>query len=226
MPHLPFHPAPGLSDLAPGWFVVPQNPLTMGKSTPLVATTAATAPGRWIRNPTLADLVQGAFVVPQNPVANNLAQGLASLRGLGCGCNGGCGSGQNFYAMNSLGDLGQVVGTDPVSQFLAGTGTFGTQLADETTVFGFTLPLWGWVVGGGLALYAVSDLFSKGHAASKRLAGRYAQNPRRRANESISQGFWRGGIFHPIRAADDYDPGAVGEARQYATKKKRKRSRK
>jgi hypothetical protein len=41
-------------------------------------------------------------------------------------------------------------------------------------------------------------------------------------NESISQGFWRGGVFHPIRASEDYDPEAVGETRQYAKKKKSK----
>jgi hypothetical protein len=50
-----------------------------------------------------------------------------------------------------------------------------------------------------------------------------ARRPRRRKNESISQGFWRDGVFHPIRSADDYDPDAVGESRQYAKKKGRKK---
>ena len=50
------------------------------------------------------------------------------------------------------------------------------------------------------------------------------RNPARRTakNESVAMGFWRGGVFHPIRASDDYDPEAVGETRQYAKTKKKK----
>jgi hypothetical protein len=49
-------------------------------------------------------------------------------------------------------------------------------------------------------------------------------NPRRQPNEGISQGFYDGaGRFHPIRAADDYDPEAVGEHHQYAPKKRAKK---
>jgi hypothetical protein len=48
--------------------------------------------------------------------------------------------------------------------------------------------------------------------------------PLKRRNESISEGFWRNGIFHPIRAVDDYDPEAVGETRAYAKRKKKKRN--
>lgn len=43
---------------------------------------------------------------------------------------------------------------------------------------------------------------------------------KRRAN--ISEGFMAGGVFHPIRAAGDYDASRAGEARKY--KKKRKKS--
>ena len=121
MPHLPFHPAPGLSDLAPGWFVLPQNPLTMGPSTVLVPTMAATAPGRWTRTPTLADLVQASFPVPQNPVVQNLVMGLQGLRGMrgccGLGCGGG-GCGQPY----GLNGLGQTPGTDALSTWLAANG--------------------------------------------------------------------------------------------------------
>jgi len=35
-------------------------------------------------------------------------------------------------------------------------------------------------------------------------------------------GFWRGGIFHPIRASDDYEPDTVGERYQWKPKKKKK----
>jgi hypothetical protein len=171
---MPFHVAPGLGDMAPGWFALPQNPLTMGQSTVLVPTMGATVPGRWVRTPHLADLVQASFAVPQNPVRNNLAAGLASLRGMGCpgfGCDGG----REFYSLNGL---GQTPGTDPVSQFLnTNLGAPGAWLADETTFMSFSLPMWGWLAGGFAAAYVASDLFSKGKAASKRYAGRYAQNP-------------------------------------------------
>ena len=52
-------------------------------------------------------------------------------------------------------------------------------------------------------------------------------NPRmkRRKNESVAMGFWRGGVFHPIRSSDDYDPEAVGERHQYAKKKKKAKKR-
>lgn len=46
------------------------------------------------------------------------------------------------------------------------------------------------------------------------------KNSGRRAN--ISEGFMAGGVFHPIRAAGDYDASRAGEARKY--KKKRKKS--
>ena len=48
---------------------------------------------------------------------------------------------------------------------------------------------------------------------------------KRRKNESVAMGFYdRSGRFHPIRASDDYDPEAVGEGRQYARAKKRKKT--
>lgn len=173
MPHLPFHPAPGLSDLAPGWFVLPQNPLHSQDNTVLVPTMAATAPGRWLHNPALADLVQASFVVPQNPLAEHLSQGLAGLRGMGCGCRGDCRD-QQFYGLNGL---GQTPGTDPVSQWLASNGGQpGAWLADETTFMSFTLPMWGWLAGGAAVAYAASDLFGRGKAASKRAAHRYASS--------------------------------------------------
>jgi hypothetical protein len=221
MSHLPFHPAPGLGDMAPGFFALPQNPLTGIDSTVLVPTMGATAPGRWVRTPTMGDLVRGSFVVPQNPVAFQLTQGLGRLRGLGCGCGGGCSMG----GCGGMGGLGQTPGTDAISQWLnTNGGSFGTTLADTQTFAGFTLPLWGWLAGGGLVVYALMDLGGKAHKGSKRLAARYASNPRRRRrNESISEGFWSNGIFHPIRAADDYDPEAVGEKRAYAKRRRRKK---
>ncbi len=189
MSHLPFHPAPGLGDMAPGWFALPQNPLTQSDSTVLVPTIQATAPGRVVRFPTLADLVQASFAVPQNPVRTELAMSMAGLKGLGCGgmgcgCPGfGCDGGKDFYALNGL---GQTPGTDPVSQWLAGTGSIGTTLADDYTLAGITLPTWGWIAAAGAAFYVATDLFGKGAAGTKRLAGRagkrlsqYSQNPKK-----------------------------------------------
>ncbi len=171
---MPFHPAPGLGDLAPGWFALPQNPLTMQDSTVLVPTMSATAPGKWVKTPTLNDLVQASFAVPQNPVRATLKASLAGLRGLGCGCGGGCGGGENFYGLNGL---GQVLGTDPVSTFLAAKlGTPGQWLADETTFLSFTMPMWGWIAGAAVVTYVASDLFQKGNARAKGYARRYASS--------------------------------------------------
>lgn len=251
MSHLPFHPAPGLSDLAPGWFVLPQNPLTMGDPTVLVPTMGATAPGKWIRQPTLADLVQGSFVVPQNPVVQNLAAGLAGMRGMGCGCGGGCGMGayENIgldvgprwtdatlpqnpphgyfdvgpWDYKGLSGLGATPATDAFSQWLtANGGTPGAWLADQTTLMGFTMPMWGWLAGGAAVAYVLMDLGQKGHAGSKRLAARYAQNPRRR---NVAQGYYDGTGFHPIRSSFDYDPDRVDESYQYKPKAKKRRAR-
>lgn len=182
MSHIPYHPAPGLNDLAPGWFALPQNPLEMGQSTVLVPSIRATAPGSAIKYPSLADLVAASFVVPQNPIRQNLAMSLAGLRGMGCGgawgCSQlGCDGGQDFYALNGMGDLGQVIGTDPVSQFLAtNLGSPGTWLADQSTIMSFTLPNWGWGVAGFALVYVASDLFSKGNARAKGYAKRYASS--------------------------------------------------
>lgn len=219
---MPFHPAPGLGDLAPGWFALPQNPLTMQDSTVLVPTMSATAPGKWVKTPTLNDLVQASFAVPQNPVRATLKASLAGLRGLGCGCGGGCGGGENFYGLNGL---GQVLGTDPVSTFLAtNLGAPGQWLADETTFLSFTMPMWGWIAGGAAVAYVASDLFDKGKSASKRYAGRYAQNPPGR-KRNVQQGYYDQTGFHPIRKSTDYNADRVDEYYQYAPKKKKRRKR-
>jgi len=196
----------------------------MSDPTVLVPTMGATAPGKWIRQPTLADLVQGSFVVPQNPVVQNLAAGLAGMRGLG-GCGGlgcGCGSCGGMGQFENYG-LGQVPGTDAFSQWLtANGGTPGAWLADQTTLMGFTMPMWGWLAGGAAVAYVLMDLGQKGHAGSKRLAARYAQNSRRR---NVAQGYYDGTGFHPIRSSFDYDPDRVDESYQYKPKAKKRRTR-
>lgn len=46
------------------------------------------------------------------------------------------------------------------------------------------------------------------------------ENPRRR--KANTEGFRVGGIFHPIRSGDDYDPEDVGERYAYAPAKRKK----
>ncbi len=41
--------------------------------------------------------------------------------------------------------------------------------------------------------------------------------------KNIAEGFWDGGIFHPIRASSDYSRGRAGEGRSKTAKKVRAR---
>jgi hypothetical protein len=47
-----------------------------------------------------------------------------------------------------------------------------------------------------------------------------------RVRRNVEMGFWSGGVFHPIRSSDDYDPEDVGEEYQYAPAKKKKKKKK
>ena len=169
MSHLPFHPAVGFGDLAPGWFVLPQNPVR-SDGTPLVPSIQATAPGKAIQLPSLADLVAGSFVVPQNPLLPKVG-----MSGLGCGCGGGfgCDGGANYYALNGLAGLGDttaptpIVGTDAISAWLADQGSFGLTLADNTTLLGMTLPNWGWGAAALAAVWVASE-FMGGSSGGRR----------------------------------------------------------
>lgn len=80
------HPAPGLGDLLPGFFVVPQNPFK--DSTTYV--------------PRIGEILPGSFPVPQNPIKDYTAGKLnligrdpnvtGTVNGVsGCGCGGSCG---------------------------------------------------------------------------------------------------------------------------------------
>lgn len=46
------------------------------------------------------------------------------------------------------------------------------------------------------------------------------QEAKRVAKRNVEMGFWRDGIFHPIRASSDYVRQAAGEGTQHKTKKK------
>jgi hypothetical protein len=85
--HFPFHPAPGLGDLLPGFFVVPQNPI-LDAGTPLVPSVQATAPNQVLKVHHIGELMPGMWTVPQNPLIQALATvGTSGASGLGCmGC--------------------------------------------------------------------------------------------------------------------------------------------
>jgi len=90
MPIVNYQLAPGIGELMPGMFAVPQNPMMR-------------AAGMMIRQPRLGELMPGYFTVPQNPllaelngnggITNKAKQN--ELGSCGCGCNGagGCGMG-------------------------------------------------------------------------------------------------------------------------------------
>jgi hypothetical protein len=74
------HPAPGVGELMNGFFVVPQNPITM----------AQTGIGYF---PKMGDLLPGAFSVPQNPIVKNFASSMQGLGTMGCAPGTNCGGG-------------------------------------------------------------------------------------------------------------------------------------
>jgi hypothetical protein len=74
MSHIPFHPAPGLGDLLPGEFVVPQNPIR-DAGTALVPSAVGLNGGKPYRVAKLGDLMPGKFTVPQNPLITTLMNG-------------------------------------------------------------------------------------------------------------------------------------------------------
>lgn len=74
------HPAPGLGELMPGFYVVPQNPITM----------AQTGMGYF---PKMGELLPGAFTVPQNPIVSNFRSGMQGMGTMGCAGGRDCSAG-------------------------------------------------------------------------------------------------------------------------------------
>ncbi len=103
MSQINIHPAPGLGDLAPGWFVVPQNPLRPD-STVLVPSVQASAPGQITRKPHIGEFVAASFTVPQNPIVKNLQTHMGGLAGgMGCGCGTpDCNGGPNYQGLSGF----------------------------------------------------------------------------------------------------------------------------
>lgn len=83
MSHIPFQLAPGLGELLPGNFVLPQNPLH---------------PMAGVRVPHVGELLPAKFSQPENPLLRAVREvkpGCGCRHGLGCPC-----------ALTGLGDLG------------------------------------------------------------------------------------------------------------------------
>lgn len=128
-----YHPAPGLGDLLPGFFVVPQNPIKD-------ATTYV---------PRIGEILPGSFVVPQNPIKDYMSGrlnligrdpsvgGTINGKGVsGCGCGGSCGG---------CGGLGDLTADWTKIQSDISAGNFSQAIQD--TVFGVPV----WAIGVGLA---------------------------------------------------------------------------
>jgi hypothetical protein len=130
MAQLNYHPAPGMGDLLPGFYVVPQNPVQ---------------PVKYIRG--ISEILPGSFPVPQNPV-KDYTSGQTKLIGQGvsgCGCGGscgGCGGGQ-INGIKGLGDFTTDYGT-----FTGNLSAGNYMAAIQSTFFGVPV----WAIGGALVL--------------------------------------------------------------------------
>jgi hypothetical protein len=130
MAQINYHPAPGLTGILPGWFVVPQNPIQ---------------PETY--QPGIGEIIGASFVVPQNPIAdyttgrpNFLGKkpgAPARINGKpvsSCGCGGACASCSGLG--NIQADLQAI--SDKVS-----AGQWGDAI--QSPLFG--IPLWGILAG-------------------------------------------------------------------------------
>ena len=220
MAQLNFHPAPGLGNLAPGWLLLPYNPISPG--TPMVASLGAAMPRRPIRIPRMGDLLSGRYVIPQNPI-------LAAMGKTGPGTSVALADltpGRYPVPMNPI--LAAQGGMGCATCGMAGLGdaigdSISTWMDSDSPITGLSnVTFWGAVVVFGLVFFEMRSASFGWHKKNPR-----KNNPRHyrhRRNESVAMGFYDGqGRFHPIRASDDYDPEAVGEGRAYAPAKKRKK---
>ena len=154
MSQINFHPAPGLGELMPGWFVVPQNPIAPDR-TELMPTPQARSGGRPVYVPHVGELMPAKFTVPQNPLVREL-RGLGVLGGCGsCGMAGcaGCGSASGEAKCGAGCGCASAIG-------FSGLGSFGDSLSGlaDTLTTGY-MP---YLIGGGLLL-----LFLSGRGSSR-----------------------------------------------------------
>lgn len=153
--NLNYHPAPGLGDLLPGFFVVPQNPIQ---------------PVKYIRG--IAEILPGSFPVPQNPV-KDFTRGQTKLIGQGvsgCGCGGSCGGCNGQINGVGVGDLSTDWGS---FQTAISSGDYMGAL--KSTFFGIPV----WAVGGALVLLMFAggekhSYYGRGRRAARAARGAFA----------------------------------------------------
>jgi hypothetical protein len=154
------HPAPGLGDLLPGFFVVPQNPIKD-------ATTYV---------PRIGEILPASYAVPQNPIKDYMSgrlnligrepgvPGMVNGKGVsGCGCGGSCGG------CGGLGDISSDMAKIS-SDFTA--GNYGQILQDSIV----GIPVWA-ICAGLLALMFVGgekhSYAGRGRRAYRAAAGAF-----------------------------------------------------
>ena len=140
--NIAYHPAPGLGELLPGWYDVPQNPIAPGAAgvryTPTVQESLAG----------LGEFIGASFVVPQNPIKDYVqgnvkpigtdpnAPGVVngSLSGVGCGC--ACGGG-SCSCGGGMGDI-----SSDLQTFSADLGAGDYMKAIMDPVWGVPIVIW------------------------------------------------------------------------------------
>lgn len=138
--NLNYHPAPGLSELLPGFYTVPQNPIAM----------AAYGIG-YTRG--IGEIMEGYYTVPQNPVKAYVTGSVKPLGQSGCGCSGGCGHKGQINGMGVVGDL--------TADFNALSSDFNAgNISAALSQPILSVPLWGWLAGLGILLFAGGEKHS------------------------------------------------------------------
>lgn len=153
------HPAPGLGDLLPGFYVVPQNPIKD-------ATTYV---------PRIGEILPGSYAVPQNPIKDYMS-GRLNLIGRepgvpgkingklsGCGCGGTCGG---------CGGLGDITADMTKISSDISAGNYTQVLSD--TVFG--IPVWAMAAGFVALMFVGGEKHSyagRGRRAYRAAAGAF-----------------------------------------------------
>jgi hypothetical protein len=165
--HLSMHPAPGLGELVPGSFVVPQNPLVPGAFT-----------GEVSYIPRAVERLPGRWTMQSNPLYKALNGGIngVSVGTGGCddctgmGCGGGCAAGGGCGCGGSCGGAGSCgVG--------CGMGSISDSIASAwASVTGSFSGLAASVPGGSYTLAAAAGLllllaFRPGGSEYKRAVG-------------------------------------------------------
>lgn len=106
--HSEFHLAPGLGELLPGWFNLPQNPLRLQAEGISYV-------------PHIGELMPAKFTIPENPIREVLEHGWRG-HSAGCSCGGTCDKCSG--GLSGLGVLGlpETVFGVPTAYLLYGAG--------------------------------------------------------------------------------------------------------